>query len=257
MPSCSICKHDTKTFTFHNSKTTFETAQVRCKQNGGKLAQDLDASTYAAFLRCCRDQESYWIGLKKVSASKCSNRASSGYQWIGREVCSDGSLLNLQTQPVNNNECEAVTIEIHPLDNNPTIPRARVQNCNTANINYICQKEKSITATTQRLKCTLSSCKIIKSSPKTLPKTTTVSSLADYKATDSLQSKVVVSDSTSSAGAIAGALISCFLLLLIAAFLLCFRKKRSNLSKKLNCFQSMKRSKKATDKTKIKKTYFT
>ena len=118
----------------------------------GSRLRVLDASTYATFFRCCPRQIFYWIGLKKVSASKCSNRASSGYQWIGREVCSDGSFLNLEMQPINNNECKAVTIQIHPSDNNPNIPRAIVQNCNTANINYICQKEKFITATTPRQK---------------------------------------------------------------------------------------------------------
>ena len=144
MSSCLMCNYDTKTFTFHNSKTTFETAQDRCKQNGGKLAQDLDVSTYAAFLRCCPDRKSYWIGLKNVP---CGNKRSSGYQWIGGKTCNDGSPLNLETQPVNNNECKAVALELDRSDHNRNLPRARVQNCNNAKINYICQKEKFITTT--------------------------------------------------------------------------------------------------------------
>ena len=145
MTTCSTCNHEKKIFTFQNYKTTFEAAQVRCSQAGGKLAQDLDASTYAAFLRCCPDRKSYWIGLKNV---QCGNKRSSGYQWIGSKTCNDGSPLNLEPQPVNNNECKAVAIELYRSDHNRKVPRARVQNCNNANINYICQKEKFNTTIT-------------------------------------------------------------------------------------------------------------
>ena len=254
MSSCLMCDYDTKTFTFHKAKITFETAQDRCKENGGKLAQDLDASTYAAFLRCCPDRKSYWIGLKNV---QCGNKRSSGYQWIGGKTCNDGSPLNLETQPVNNNECKAVALELDRSDHNRNLPRARVKNCNNAKINYICQKEKISTTTIPRPKATTSSHKITQLSSTTVPKTTTVSALADNKTIDSSRTKMLVSDSTSSPEAIAGALISCILLLLIAALFFYCRKKKSNLSKKLNCFQSIKKSKKATDETKIKKTYFT
>ena len=257
MSSCSSCRHGTTTFTFHKPNKKFKRAQDRCEQNGGILAQDLDASTYAAFLRCCPGRESYWIGLKRVKASKCRNRGSTGYQWIGRQECSDGSPLKLDMQPVNGNECKAVTIKIYPLDNNQNIPKARVENCKTAKRKYICQKENVIRTTKSTSKIIRNSYKITDSSSITLPKTTPVSFLADDKATDLLRNEIIGSDSTSSAGAIAGALISCFLLLILGAFFLYRRKKRSNLSKKLNCCQPIKKSKKATDETKIKESYLT
>ena len=253
--SCSSCRHGTKTFTFHNADKTFKQAQDDCETKEGILAEDLDDSTYAAFRQCCSGQEFYWIGLKRVRASKCGT----GYQWIGHQECSDRDPLILNKQPVNGNECGAVTIQILSGDNNnnPKIPKARVENCDNAERKYICQKEKVIATTKPTSKTTTNSYKTTHSSLITLRKTTTVSSLADHKATDSLQIKINGSDSTSSVGGIAGALISCFLLLILAAFFLYRRKKGSNLSKKLNCFQSMKRSKKATDETKIKENHFT
>ena len=138
------CDPGKNNFTFSNRSATFQEAQNLCKQNKKVLAQNLDGFSYAKLLRCCTGHRgTYWIGLKNVAAINCENSDEPGFQWIGKKTCSDGSPLELgHAQHLNNNECKAVTIETRRSDNNPNVPRARVENCNDRNFNYICQAAK-------------------------------------------------------------------------------------------------------------------
>ena len=252
MTSCTNpCTIDGKSYTFSKDEVTFETAQTRCQTlNQGKLAQDLNKSVYTALLKCCPDRNSYWINLKNVNERKCKPN-SRGFQWFGGKTCVDVSPLKLDAQHVKENECKAVIIETYPSDTKPDIPIAKVKNCDHKNINYICQKEQIVATSATRAKSTTISHKITdlttfisKTSPFTETKTSTL-----------LPNEISGSASTSSVEAIAGTLTFCFLLLLLAGFFL-YRKKRRYVSKKLNCFQFMKKSNKPTDETMIKETYF-
>ena len=153
------CNNGKTIFTFSRRPTTFQKAQNSCKQNGTTLARNLDVSSYAALLNCCSaGPSSYWIGLQNVAASKCDNRNSPGFQWIGSRTCSDGSPLNIKASHINNEECMAMTIRSKPSDTNRNVPSARVEPCHNNNIYYICQtakrnrspKETTTTTTTKK-----------------------------------------------------------------------------------------------------------
>ena len=229
--SCLKCKHGENIYVFSNESLPFIEAQNHCIENGGKLAQNLGLSALDKLSNCCPDQRSfYWIGLKRVDASECSNRNTPGFQWIDSQTCSDRPIksLKLDSQPVNNKECKAVAIQFLRRKELTT----NVQKCDHQNTNYICQKMKTAKPSAQ----------------------TTTSSGPTLKKTFSSLPTEIHPDST--VGPIAGALTFCFLLLLLAGLIFYRRKNRSYLSKRLICFSS-KKPKNATDETKNKKTYLT
>ena len=234
MSSCSNCKHGENIYTFSNESLSFKEAQNHCIKNGGKLARILEFDALAKSSNCCHEQRTfYWIGLKRVDASECSNRNTSGFQWINSQTCSDKPLksVKLDLQPVNNKECKAVAIQfVHQK-----IHTTSVRKCDHQTTHYICQT---------------------KDIAKPIAQTTTSSRSTLKKISSSLPSEIIRSDSASSVGLIAGALTFCFLLLLLAGFLFYRRKNRSYLSKRLICFCS-KKSKNATDETKNNETFLT
>ena len=263
MSRCSRCEIGTNIFTFSLSRATFQRANNQCKRNGGELAQNLDRSSYVALLSCCPDYLNYWIGLKSVGAISCANWNKPGFQWIGNRTCSDGSPLKFVAQPVNNNECKAVTIGMYSLNTNPYIPRARVETCNSNNKYYICQNAKqngnpnTITTTKQatRIKIFKSSTSVTRISPTAFnasPSNKTEISIV-------LPPETIGSDSDFNVWAIAGILTICFLLLLLAAFFIYRRQSRKFLSKKMNCFYLKKELSDANDEsnqTKIDEIYY-
>ena len=146
MSSCLNCEHRRKVYVFSTNSLIFTEAQRYCKNNGGTLARDLDSSALIKLLKCCPGQSFYWIGLKSVPASKCINRNSYGLQWIGSRTCSDGRSLELIAQPVNNNECRAIKMQMRSsnLQYNFNKPKAALELCDKS-LNYICQINKATT----------------------------------------------------------------------------------------------------------------
>ena len=252
MSICSRRCDDSKSiFTFSQRPATFQKAQNYCKENGGTLARNLNAFSYAALLKCCSgNQLSYWIGLQNVGASKCTNRDSPGFQWIGSRTCSDGSPLNIKKRHLNNKDCVAVTIQTRPSDTNRHLPSSRVEHCNTNSIYYICQtakrnrSPKETTATTTMKKSTKTSTinhEDIKS--VTNITTTTLNSLITPP-TDKTGS-----DSVSNVWIILGLLVVFSMLLFLAAFFVCRRRNKRFLFKKINCFHVKKDKMDVIDET--------
>ena len=259
------CDPGKNNFTFSNRSATFQEAQNLCKQNKKVLAQNLDGFSYAKLLRCCTGHRgTYWIGLKNVAAINCENSDEPGFQWIGKKTCSDGSPLELgHAQHLNNNECKAVTIETYQSDNNPNVPRARVENCNDRNFNYICQaakqnrNSKTITTTKPTIKMT--------NSKSSTSETSIVSTISSASTSNKIKTSTIFSsektdfDSVPNVWALVGLLIVCSLLLLLAAFLIYRRQSKKFLSKKINCFYLKKKTSNEHDEsnqTKIDKTYY-
>ena len=257
MSTCSRrCDDGKSIFTFSRSPAKFQKAQDHCKQNGGTLARNLDASSYAALLKCCSSgQLSYWIGLENVAASKCNNRNNSGFQWIGSRTCSDGRPLNIRARQINNEECMAMAIHTRPLHTNRNVPITRVEPCHNNNIHYICQTAKrngnpNIIATTMKKK-TRTSIKSHENSVSVTSITTTISNGSTFNATEiSIMSptKKTGSDSGSNVWIIFGLLAVCSFLLFLAAFFLYRRKNKGFLSKKINCFHVKKNKNNEVDK---------
>ena len=251
------CAHDRNIFIFSESPASFQEAKDRCKQNGGTLAGNLDLSSYSALLECCSvGQSSYWIGLENVAASKCDNRNSPGFQWIGSRTCSDGSPLNIKVSHVNNKECKAVTIQTRGSDTNRNVPSARVENCKNNNNNnfYICQTAKQnrnpkLTTTTMKKPTRTQTTSYKNSELSTITSTTTSrgSSFNKTKISTTLPTKKTGSDSIPNVWAIAGLLATCSLLLFLAAFLIYRRQNKRFLSKKINCFHMKKNKKNVID----------
>ena len=199
MSSCSNCKHGEDIYIFSNESLPFTEAQSHCNQKGEKLSRILEFDALAKLSNCCPDQRTfYWIGLKRVDVSECSNKNTSGFQWIDSQTCSDRPLksLKLDSQPVNNKECKNVAIQFFRRK----IPTTSVRK----DIYYICQKMKTV---------------------KPMVQTTTTSRPTLKKISSSLSTEIIRSDSTSSVGPIAGALTFCFLLLLLAGLLFLSQKK--------------------------------
>ena len=232
MSSCSNCKHGKNIYTFSNESLSFTEAQNHCIVKRGKLARIFELDALAKLSNCCPDQRSfYWIGLKRVNASECSNRNTPGFQWIDSQTCSDRPLksVKLDSRPVNNKECKAVAIQFFRRK----IPTTSVRKCDHQNTYYICQRMKTAKPSAQ---------------------TTTSSRPTLKKISSSLPTEIIRSDSASNLGPIAGALTFCFLLLLLAGLLFYRRKNRSYLSKRLICFSS-KKLKNATDETTNNEAY--
>ena len=251
------CTHDRSSFIFSRRPATFQEAQNYCKQDGGTLARNLDLSSYAALLECCSaDQSIYWIGLENVASSKCDNRNSPGFQWIGSRTCSDGSPLNIEARHVNNKECMAVTIHLRPSDTNRNVPSARVENCNSNNYYYICQTAKrnrnpKLVTTTIKKPTRIQTTSYENSELSTITSTTTSNTLSFNKTeiSTTLPTRRTGSDSIFNVWAIAGLLAICSLFLVLAAFLIYRRQNKRFVSKKINCFNVKKNKKNVIDET--------
>ena len=262
MSSCLNCEHRRKVYVFSTNSLIFTEAQRYCKNNGGTLARDLDSSALIKLLKCCPGQSFYWIGLKRVAASKCINRNSYGLQWIGSRTCSDGRSLGLITQPINNNKCKAIKMQMRSsnLQKNFNKPKAESDFCDKS-LNYICQINKAtttrarMTTTNYITRFTENSSKISNSPTTTLPKNSSGSISNKIKTPSSNNF-----NSSLNVWLVIGPLAFCFLLLLLAVFLLYRKKSKEFPIKKTNFFNFLKRSANETensDRTKIDQTYYT
>ena len=257
MSTCPRRCDDGKTiFTFSRRPTTFQKAQNSCKQNGTTLARNLDVSSYAALLNCCSaGPSSYWIGLQNVAASKCDNRNSPGFQWIGSRTCSDGSPLNIKASHINNEECMAMTIHSKPSDTNRNVPSARVEPCHNNNIYYVCQtakRNRSPKGRTRMKKNATTSIISLKNSVSVTSTTTTTLNDSTFNATKiSIISPTekTGSDSDFNVWVTFGFLAVFFFLLFLAAFFLYRRQNNRFLSKKITCCHEKKNKNNAVDKT--------
>ena len=256
------CENGRNIFTFIQRRATFQEANNQCKRNGGELARNLDGSSYAALLSCCRSRDKYWIGLKNVNKNNCENSNKPGFQWIGSRTCTDGGSLGLHAQPPND-DCKAVTIEMYPSDTNPDIPRVRVETCKNKDKYYICQNAKqngnpntrTTTEQTTRIKISKSS-----TSVKRISSTASNASISNKTEISTvLSSETIGSNSAFNVWAIAGILAICFLLLFLVAFLIYRRQSRKFLSQKMKCFYLQKKTSQSnneSNQTKIDETYY-
>ena len=260
MSTCSRRCDDSKSiFTFSQRPATFQKAQIYCKQNGGTLARNLNASLYAKLLKCCSgNQLSYWIGLQNVGGSKCTNTNSPGFQWIGSRTCSDGSPLNIEGRHINNEECVAVTMQTRPSDTNRNMPFTRVEYCNTNNIYYICQTAKQNrnpkeTTTTTTMKQSTKTSTISREDNKSVTniKTATLNGSTSNKTEifTTSPSEKTGSNSVSNVWITFGLLAVFSIFLFLAVFFLCRRQNKRFLFKKINCFHVKKDKKDVIDET--------
>ena len=236
MSTCSRKCDDSKSvFTFSQRPATFQKAQIYCKQNGGTLARNLNASLYAKLLKCCSgNQLSYWIGLQNVGASKCTNTNSPGFQWIGSRICSDGSPLNIEGRHINNEECVAVTIQTRPSDTNRNVPVTRVEYCNTNNIYYICQtakqnrNPKETTTTTMKKSTRILMSEIKSSAAKKITHAFTPITIVNLKHFENSKNCKVLENSSwlRVGGFIGGAVGFNVLVFLLLIILFCIKKKK-------------------------------